>query len=109
MGNLRGPGPGRPKGMPNKITTQVKDMVVAALDKAFAKDPFNVRAFNTLNLYEKTIPVEYETVDGPTFRIRYAKNERAILERYVPQFLDEAWGSMVKRYKQRTAGRQEAS
>jgi tetratricopeptide (TPR) repeat protein len=72
---------------------------VAALDKAFAKDPFNVRAFNTLNLYEKTIPVEYETVDGPTFRIRYAKNERAILERYVPQFLDEAWGSMVKRYK----------
>jgi hypothetical protein len=29
-----GPGPGRPKGVPNKATTQLKDMVLKALDKA---------------------------------------------------------------------------
>ncbi len=71
---------------------------LAALAKAWAKDRFNVRVFNTLNLYEKTITAEYETVDGQVFRIRYGKEEKAMLERYVPRLLDEAWGSMVKRY-----------
>jgi len=28
------PGPGRPKGLPNKMTVQVKEMILAALDKA---------------------------------------------------------------------------
>jgi len=27
-------GPGRPKGIPNKATRQIKDMIIAALDKA---------------------------------------------------------------------------
>lgn len=71
---------------------------VAALSKAADRDPFNVRAFNTLNLYEKTIPIDYVTVDGTPFRLRYAKAEQPILERYVPQLLEEAWHSMVKRY-----------
>jgi tetratricopeptide (TPR) repeat protein len=71
---------------------------VAALRRAFAIDPFNVRVFNTLNLYEKTIAKEYVTVDHPPFRIRYRRDERAILERYVPPLLDEAWAKMVKAY-----------
>lgn len=69
-----------------------------ALTKAWDRDPFNVRVFNTLNLYEKTIANDYTTVDGQVFRIRYMKEEKPILERYVPQLLEEAWGSMVKRY-----------
>ena len=28
------PGPGRPKGVPNKVTGQLKEMILAALDKA---------------------------------------------------------------------------
>lgn len=28
------PGPGRPKGVPNKLTSDVKAMILAALDKA---------------------------------------------------------------------------
>lgn len=69
-----------------------------ALERAWAKDRFNVRVFNTLNLYEKQIPSDYETVaDGP-FKIRYAKDERPVLERYVPRLLGEAWGSMKARY-----------
>jgi tetratricopeptide (TPR) repeat protein len=69
-----------------------------ALRRAFALDPYNVRVFNTLNLYEKTIAREYETVEHPPFRIRYRKDERAILERYVPTLLDQAWQKMIKSY-----------
>ncbi|WP_437769414.1 tetratricopeptide repeat protein [Sorangium sp. So ce281] len=71
---------------------------VLSLQKAWDKDRFNVRVFNTLNLYEKDIAAQYVTVEGQTFRVRYHKQERAILERYVPRMLEEAWGSMVKRY-----------
>jgi len=51
-----------------------------------------------LNLYEKVIAKEYVTVDHPPFRIRYRKDERAILERYVPALLSEAWSRMIKAY-----------
>jgi tetratricopeptide (TPR) repeat protein len=71
---------------------------VAALSRAFAIDPYNVRVFNTLNLYDKTIPRDYVTVEHPPFRIRYRKDERAILERYVPALLNQAWLKMVKSY-----------
>lgn len=71
---------------------------LAALQRAWDKDRFNVRVFNTLNLYEKDIATQYVTVEGQTFRVRYHKQERPILERYVPRMLEEAWGSMVKRY-----------
>ncbi|MFO0756896.1 MAG: tetratricopeptide repeat protein [Byssovorax sp.] len=68
------------------------------LKKAWEKDKFNVRVYNTLNLFEKDIPSEYVTTTGTTFNIRYAKEEKAVLERYVPQMLEEAFASMVKRY-----------
>jgi len=71
---------------------------IEALRRSWKKDPFNVRAYNTLNLFEKTIPREYVTTDGTRFRIRYHKKEKQVLERYVPRMLDEAWESMVKRY-----------
>ncbi|MCC6554084.1 MAG: tetratricopeptide repeat protein, partial [Polyangiaceae bacterium] len=69
-----------------------------ALQKAWDKDRFNVRVFNTLNLYEKDIVTQYVTVQGQRFNIRYQKDEKAILERYVPRMLEEAWASMVQRY-----------
>ncbi|MBW2456314.1 MAG: tetratricopeptide repeat protein [Deltaproteobacteria bacterium] len=68
------------------------------LRKSWKRDKYNVRVFNTLNLYEDTIAKDYTTVEGTVFRIRYHKAERRILERYVPQMLDQAWASMVKRY-----------
>lgn len=69
-----------------------------ALNEAHKKDKFNVRVFNTLNLYEDSIAANYVTVDGTPFKIRYLKDERPILERYVPRMLEEAWKSMVSRY-----------
>jgi cellulose synthase operon protein C len=71
---------------------------VEALNEAHKKDKFNVRVYNTLNLFETTIAANYVTVDGTNFRIRYAKDEQQILERYVPRMLEEAWKSMVTRY-----------
>jgi tetratricopeptide (TPR) repeat protein len=69
-----------------------------ALRRAWSKDHFNVRVFNTLNLYEQTIANQYDLVGDPIFKIRYAKDERKVLERYVPRLLSEAWGSMKARY-----------
>jgi tetratricopeptide (TPR) repeat protein len=71
---------------------------LTALQRAWDKDHFNVRVYNTLNLYEKDVATSYETVEGTPFRIRYHKDEKAILSRYIPAMLTEAWTSMVKRY-----------
>ena len=70
-----------------------------SLKKAWAKDHYNVRVFNTLNLYEQTIPNAYETGGGGVFKIRFPKDERAVLDRYLPRMLGEAWGSMKARYE----------
>lgn len=82
----------------NLIRSGDDDGGVDALRKAWEKDKFNVRVYNTLNLFEKDIATQYVTVSGQTFKIRYQKDEKAILERYVPRMLEEAWGSMVQRY-----------
>jgi cellulose synthase operon protein C len=82
----------------NQIRVGDDDGGVKSLDAGFRKDKFNVRAFNTLNLFEKTIPQQYESATHGVFRIRYPKDEKKVLERYVPKLLDEAWASMVKRY-----------
>ncbi len=71
---------------------------LVALRKAWSLDHFNVRVFNTLNLYEQTIASAYETAPENVFSIRYPKDERAVLARYVPRLLGEAWGSMKARY-----------
>ncbi|MBI4702044.1 MAG: tetratricopeptide repeat protein [Deltaproteobacteria bacterium] len=71
---------------------------IEELRKAWRRDPFGVRVFNTLNLYEKTIATDYVTRQGTTFRIRYPKKDQPILQRYVPALLEQAWASLVKRY-----------
>ena len=63
-----GPGPGRPKGSQNKVTADLKEMILGALDKAGgldylaerAADPRTASAF--LTLVGKTLPM---TVKGP--------------------------------------------
>ncbi len=70
-----------------------------SLQKSWGKDAYNVRAFNTLNLYEKVLPAEYDLLSVGAFKIRFPKNERPILERYVPRLLGEAFASMKARYR----------
>ncbi len=71
---------------------------VSALTRAFALDPYNVRIYNTLNLYERVIPKSYVSVPGQRFNIRYHTEDKAVLERYVPRWLDRAWGEFVQHY-----------
>ena len=68
------------------------------LRKAWDRDNYNIRVYNTLNLFEKVIAKEYVTVSTGRFNIRYHKSEKDVLERYLPPMLDRAWASMVKRY-----------
>lgn len=75
-----------------------EDKGLEAIKKAWTKDKFNVRVFNTLNMYEQQIPMQYELASDGIFKVRYAKEERAIMERYVPRMLGEAWASMKARY-----------
>lgn len=75
-----------------------EDKGLEAIKKAWSKDKFNVRVFNTLNMYEQQIPTQYELLSDGIFKVRYAKDERPIMERYVPRMLGEAWASMKARY-----------
>ena len=49
-------------------------------------------------LYTRWIPQQYEGGQESIFNVRYPKDEKAILERYVPRMLGEAWGSMKMHY-----------
>lgn len=68
--NLPGPGPGRPKGVPNKTTQTAKDAIAKAAEALggadrlvdWAKeDPANEKAFWT-TIYPKLLPLQ---VNGP--------------------------------------------
>lgn len=69
-----------------------------SIQQAWKHDHYNVRVFNTLDMYEKEIPNHYDTVADGVFKVRYAKDEKPVMERYVPRMLGEAWGSMKARY-----------
>lgn len=68
------------------------------INQAFKLDGFNVRTFNTLNLYEEVIAKEYETVPGSPFILRLNKKERPLLSRYVPKLMNAAWAEFIKKY-----------
>lgn len=69
-----------------------------SLREAWSRDHFNVRVYNTLNLYEDTIAKEYTMSDHGVVRVRFPKDVGPVYERYVPALLAEAWGSMKARY-----------
>lgn len=71
---------------------------VQSLRRAAAKDPFNVRVYNTLNLYEQIIPEGYVSRQHGRFAIRYPKGEAELLERYVPALLDRAFRKFTSAY-----------
>lgn len=68
------PGPGRPKGLENKVTKELKTMILEALDGAGgvtylqdrAKDPRTASAF--LGLVGKVLPMQVSGVDGKAIR-----------------------------------------
>jgi cellulose synthase operon protein C len=72
---------------------------VKSLERAWTTDHFNVRVYNTLELlYGQWVPQQYDDRPDGIFRLRYPKDERPLLERYVPRMLGEAWGAMKVHY-----------
>jgi tetratricopeptide (TPR) repeat protein len=69
-----------------------------ALRRAWKRDPYDVRTFNLLNLYEKTIPAETVMVGSAHLRFRVPPAARAAIQEVVAPFLEERYGAYVKRY-----------
>jgi cellulose synthase operon protein C len=68
------------------------------LRRSWEGDRYNVRTYNTLNLFEDTIPKEYVFSSSKSFKIRYHKDEQKLLARYLEPALEKAFADMVKRY-----------
>lgn len=67
--------------------------------KAHENDPFNARAYNMVELYEKTLDKEYVFVERGALRYRFHRKERGVLERVVPPLVAEAFDKMSRRYR----------
>lgn len=77
---------------------------VEALQESWNHDQFNVLVFNTLNLYENELSKEYSYVKRGPIRYRFHKNDREVLERYLPELLSRGYSEMSKRYGLRPVG-----
>ncbi|MGM0574442.1 MAG: tetratricopeptide repeat protein [Myxococcota bacterium] len=74
------------------------DEALEHLKKAYRGDPYDVRTFNLLDLFYDGAIRHFEWVEAPPMRVRVRKGERAILERYVPGLLKEAYDHLVDKY-----------
>ncbi len=67
------------------------------LKRSYKGDGYNVRAYNTLNLFDR-LPRDYTFQATKNFKIRYHNDEKAALARYLEPTLERAFADMVKRY-----------
>lgn len=71
------------------------------LRRAHEVDPFNVQAFHMVELWESTLNdyryVDDDRVEG--LRYRFHRDERDVLERYIPPVMQDAFERYVERYE----------
>jgi tetratricopeptide (TPR) repeat protein len=71
------------------------------LERAFDGDPYDVRTFNLLDqFYDGTIK-KYRWLEVAPMRLRVHESEAAVLARYVPALMTEAWKHLVAKYGMR--------
>lgn len=75
----------------------------AWLERAFEGDPYDVRTFNTLDQFYDGVVDTYRWVDVGPMRLRVHQSEQAVLERYVPALMTEAYQHLTKKYGVRPA------
>ena len=69
-----------------------------ALRRAWKRDPYNLRTYNLLDLYEKVIPARYVTVPSAHLRFRVEPAARTAITEVVAPFLEERYRADVARY-----------
>jgi len=77
------------------------DEGVAALTESRRHDRFHVLVYNTVSLYEDVLSSEYTYSKQGPIRYRFHKNDRQVLERYLPKLLGRGYREMSKRYRTR--------
>ena len=77
---------------------------LAALREAWQRDHYNVHVYNTLQLYDDVIGQQYVEFDARPLVFRMHRDERPVLERYVPPMLTRAYEDMRRRYGFTPAG-----
>jgi cellulose synthase operon protein C len=68
------------------------------LRRAWKSDPYDVRAYNLLNLFEKVIPARYTTISSAHLRYRIPPAARTAINEVVAPFLEERYKHYVARY-----------
>ena len=68
------------------------------LRRAWKRDPYNLRTYNLLDLYEKVIPARYVTVASAHLRFRVEPAARTAITEVVAPFLEERYRADVARY-----------
>jgi tetratricopeptide (TPR) repeat protein len=74
----------------------------AMVERAFAGDPFNVWAFNTLDLLDQMDT--FTTLRSEHFVFRMAREDAAILPPYATRLAEEAYSRLTTRYSFRPEG-----
>ena len=69
------------------------------LEKAYQGDPYDVRTYNLLELFYDRAIGDFEWVEAAPVRLRLHRTERAVLERYMPQLLREAYTHLARKYR----------
>ena len=76
-----------------------EDAGLDALRRAWKRDPYDVRTYNLLNLFEKTIPARYTTISRARLRFRVPTAGRAAVAEVVAPYLEERYRDLVARYR----------
>ncbi len=71
---------------------------IKSLQRAWDRDPYNVRTYNLLRLFEEVIPQSYISDEGKSVRFRFSKRERAVLEHTVRPLVEREVTELSVRY-----------
>ncbi|PYV18968.1 MAG: hypothetical protein DMG07_02850 [Acidobacteria bacterium] len=67
-----------------------------SIQRAFEGDPFNVWAFNTLDLLDQMD--KFVEAKSEHFVVRLAKEDQPVLAHYAPRLAEEAYAALTKKY-----------
>ena len=77
-------GPGRPKGSPNKINSQLKDMIMTALEAVGGIEYLKAQAAENpktfLLLLGRVLPMQVSNADGEAFHVEVTEVRRTIVD-----------------------------